>query len=223
MSIKKINNINYFVNNDEFNIIPHNEYTNLKIIDKLGYFEMIISFINKISHHHDLIFNNTTHGGFIPFNCLNIYNKLFILSNDLHFDNIIKNNNNNINSKINILIHKDFKQCNEFDNYILHDELLEFDNELFENYNFNVIISKKDVNNSLNYIKYHWPGASLFIYVNYKFNFQFCQIFKYFLSNDKMTLHYDNLNHLCIMVKNAGHQFEQMLLDNINQFDKWTI
>ena len=38
-----------------------------------------------------------------------------------------------------------------------------------------------------------------------------------------MKLHYDNLNHLCIMVKNAGPQFEQMLLDNINYFDKWTI
>jgi hypothetical protein len=105
----------------------------------------------------------------------------------------------------------------------LYDELLEFNNELFENYNFNVIISKKDVKNSLNYIKYYWDNINLFIYVNYKFNFQFCQIFKYFLSNDKMTLHYDNLNHLCIMVKNAGSQFEQMLLDNINQFDKWTI
>jgi hypothetical protein len=226
MTIKKINNINYFVNEDEFNIIHHNEYDNLKIIDKLGYFETIISFINKISHQHDLIFNNTTHGGFIPFNCLQYYKHLFILSNDLHFDNIIKNknnNNNNINSKINISIYKDFKEYNELDNYILYDELLEFDNELFKNYNFNVIISKMNVDNSLNYIKYHWTDANLFIYVNYRFNFQFCQIFKYFLSNDKMTLHYDNLNHLCIMVKNAGPQFEQMLLDNINQFDKWTI
>ena len=34
---------------------------------------------------------------------------------------------------------------------------------------------------------------------------------------------YDNLNNLCVMVKNAGPQFEKMLIDNIDQFDRWTI
>lgn len=222
MSLKKINNINYLVNEDEFNIIPHNEYNNLKIIDKLGYFETVVGFINKISPEHNLIFYNTNHGGFIPLNCSKHYNHSFILCNDVHYDNIIKNYKKNI-SNSNISIHKEFNEFNEFDNYILYDELLEFDVELFKNYNFDVIISKENIDNLLNYIKYHWATTNLFIYVNYKYNFHFSQLFKYFLSENKMTLYYDNLNHLCIMVKNAGPQFEQMLLDNINQFDKWTI
>jgi hypothetical protein len=222
MLIKKINNINYFVNENEFNIIHHNEFNNLKIIDKLGYFETIISFINKISYQHDLIFYDTTHGGFIPLNCSQYYKHIFILCNDLHFDNIIKNYENmNLYSKMSI--HTNLLEYNKFNNYILYDELLQFNTELFKNYNFNIIISKQNVNNFSNYIKYHWTTTNLFIYVNYTYNTYFCELFKYFLFNDKMTLHYDNLNNLCIMVKNAGPQFEQMLHDNINYFDKWTI
>jgi FkbM family methyltransferase len=222
MSIKKINNINYFVNNDEFNIIHHNEYTNLKIIDKLGYFETIVSFINKISHEHNLFFYNVTHGGFIPLNCSKYCNHTFIQCNNLHFNNI-DNNCKNLNLSSNITICEHFKEDNELNNFILYDESLNFNNKLLEIYNFNVIISKINVDNSLNYFKYNWINTNLFIYINYKYNTYFCELFKYFLSDDKMTLHYDNLNHLCIMVKNAGPQFEQMLTDNINYFDKWTI
>ena len=222
MSIKKINNINYFVNDDEFPIIHHNKYTNLKIVDKLGYFETIISFINKISHQHDLFFYNTTHGGFIPLNCSKYYNHIFIQCNNLHFNNI-NNNCKKLNLSSNVTICDHFEEYNELNNYILYDELLEFNNELFEIYNFNVIISKINVENSLNYIKYNWINTNLFIYVNYKYNIHFCELFKYFLSDDKITLNYDNLNNLCIMVKNAGPQFEQMLIDNIDNFDRWTI
>ena len=222
MLIKKINNINYFVNNDEFNIIHHNEYTNLKIIDKLGYFETIISFINKISHEHNLFFYNVTHGGFIPLNCSKYCNHTFIQCNNLHFNNI-DNNCKNLNLSSNITICEHFKEDNELNNFILYDESLNFNNKLLEIYNFNVIISKINIDNSLNYFKYNWINTNLFIYVNYKYNTYFCELFKYFLFDDKMTLHYDNLNHLCIMVKNAGPQFEQMLTYNINYFDKWTI
>ena len=238
--MKKINNINYFVNDDEFNIIPHNEYSNLKIIDKLGYFETIISFINKISCKHNLFFYNTTHGGFIPLNCSKYYNHIFIHCNNAHCNNAhcnnahcnnshfnnIDNNCKRLNTEKNITIYDSFKINNEyeeFNNNILYDELFEINTELFEFYNFDIIISRQSVYNSLNYIKYHWINTNLFIYVNYKYDVYFNQIFKYFLSNNKMILQYDNLNNLCIMVKNAGPQFEQMLLDNINYFDKWTI
>ena len=46
--------------------------------------------------------------------------------------------------------------------------------------------------------------------------------FFYFI-NETGELEYDNLNHLCIMVKNGGPQFEQMLLENLPMFDRWTI
>ena len=171
MSIKKINNINYFVNEDEFTIIHHNKYNNLKIFDKLGYFETIISFMNKISCKHNLFFYNTTHGGFIPLNCSKHYQNIFIQCNDLHFNNI-NNNCKKLNLDLNITIYNNFEEYNifeeynKYDNYILYDESLEFNNKLFENYNFDLIISKINIDNSLNYIKYNWTNTNLFIYVN---------------------------------------------------------
>jgi hypothetical protein len=51
---------------------------------------------------------------------------------------------------------------------------------------------------------------------------EFKSEFSYFI-NKIGDLDYDNLNHLCIMVKNGGAQFEQMLVDNMPFFDRWTI
>jgi tetratricopeptide (TPR) repeat protein/predicted O-methyltransferase YrrM len=62
----------------------------------------------------------------------------------------------------------------------------------------------------------------MILYVPDYFLQEFKSEFFYFI-NEKNELDYDNLNHLCIMVKNAGPQFEQMLLDNISFFDRWTI
>ena len=45
--------------------------------------------------------------------------------------------------------------------------------------------------------------------------------FHYFIKND--LLKYDNLIHLCIMVKNGGAQFEEMLTKNLPIIDCWTI
>ena len=36
-------------------------------------------------------------------------------------------------------------------------------------------------------------------------------------------LNYDNLIHLCIMVKNAGDQFENILTENLPIIDRWTV
>jgi hypothetical protein len=52
----------------------------------------------------------------------------------------------------------------------------------------------------------------------------FCNKFKYYICKnviDDLILNYDNLVNLLIMVKNAGAQFEQMLLDNLHIIDKF--
>jgi len=41
--------------------------------------------------------------------------------------------------------------------------------------------------------------------------------------NKKYEFNYDNLLHMCIMVKDAGPQFENMLIENMNFVDRWTI
>lgn len=229
MSVKTINNKKYFVNDDEFNLIFYNEYNNLKIIDKLGYFETIISFIKKLSELHlhfsmpiNLYFCNTTHGGFIPLNCLKtIFNHIYLQADECDVENIIKNidNLNEENVKI-ISVHDDFNFNNFFDKdiflEIIYDENLDYSYN-----NYSIIISKINFSDE-KYTKYHWINSELYVYVYNKYNNEFKEIFKYFLY-DENIINYDNLNHLCIMVKNAGPQFEDMLNKNMNKFDRWTI
>ena len=50
----------------------------------------------------------------------------------------------------------------------------------------------------------------------------FTQEFCYFIKQEYI-FDYNNLINLCIMVKNAGPQFEQMLLKNLPIIDRWTI
>ena len=46
---------------------------------------------------------------------------------------------------------------------------------------------------------------------------------KYYKEENSNIVNYDNLIHLCIMVKNGGAQFETMLQQNMKIIDKWTI
>ena len=65
-------------------------------------------------------------------------------------------------------------------------------------------------------------NSNLILYIPDSLLTAFHAEFSYFI-NKSGELDYDNLNHLCIMVKNGGQQFEQMLLDNMPFFDRWTI
>jgi hypothetical protein len=84
-----------------------------------------------------------------------------------------------------------------------------------------ILVSKKLEYYDNNYIQYHLSNSEYYIYVHNIHIKQFNEEFKYFLNVNELT--YDNLINLCIMVKNAGPQFEQMLLDNLPFIDRWTI
>lgn len=51
----------------------------------------------------------------------------------------------------------------------------------------------------------------------------FLERFKYYIIEGTNNLNYNNLIHLCVMVKNGGDLFREMLSENINIVDKWTI
>jgi len=72
------------------------------------------------------------------------------------------------------------------------------------------------------------------IYIPKKRLYDFYVPFKYYIkinqnnnnnntTNSYHEFDYDNLINLCIMVKNGGEQFEQMLNNNLDIIDKWTI
>ena len=88
----------FTVNEDEFVVLPHKEYTNLKILDKVGYYERIIGLISELTKTIKIVdrfFNiNSTHGGFLDIHCANLFSQLFILNHPeygKHTENISKN------------------------------------------------------------------------------------------------------------------------------------
>lgn len=80
---------------------------------------------------------------------------------------------------------------------------------------------------------YHLANTSAYIYVQNDLKESFDRVFQFHLdisasasasaTGHVTELTYDNLINLCIMVKNGGPQFEQMLIDNLPIIDRWTI
>ena len=113
----------FTVNEDEFVVLPHKEYTNLHILDKVGYYERIIGLISELKKTIKIIdrfFNiNSTHGGFVDINCSNMFSQLFILNcieSEQHTENISKNikrfGKTNINFiEKDLFLHDNTKSC----------------------------------------------------------------------------------------------------------------
>jgi predicted O-methyltransferase YrrM len=224
----KINGIDYHANDDEFAKIPHDSYNNLVIRDSVGRLERLVSLINEISclKVENLIVYNTTHGGFVPINCSPNYQKVFAL--ETHANHSENAANNVKRRKINNM---------KFAKYIQPTE--------FTDVNSLVIFSEDDACLDMKFIRENKPvlltaysaplvrsgiyknifkltNSNLALYIPERFMRDFKTEFSYFI-NEAGELAYDNLNHMCIMVKNGGPQFEQMLLDNLPLFDRWTV
>lgn len=72
---------------------------------------------------------------------------------------------------------------------------------------------------------YNLSLSGVIFYVDIKINNVFKEIFKYYLteSETKKICTYDNLIHICFMVKNAGPKFRKYLELNLPYIDRWTI
>jgi hypothetical protein len=91
----KINKELFRLNLNEYTKVYHEEYTNLNILDQLGFHERQISLLKEISKIYkekiDIKMNNVTHGGFIPIKCSEYYSNIYINLNDDHSKNILQN------------------------------------------------------------------------------------------------------------------------------------
>jgi len=114
-----LNKRDYVVSLEEYNIKPHLEYTNLKIIENYGDHERLISLINELSNVYkvDKLINNKkyalflglTHGGIIPIHNSYNYNKIYIC-NDIE----IVDKNNKFQNKY-FKINKDYFEINNIE------------------------------------------------------------------------------------------------------------
>lgn len=74
-----------------------------------------------------------------------------------------------------------------------------------------------------NYKEYSLSNSDVKIHIPLCYDEAFNSVFKYYKEENSNIVNYDNLIHLCIMVKNGGAQFETMLQQNMKIIDKWTI
>ena len=224
----KINGEDYQVNDNEFEHQIHNRYTNLLLRKDIGYLERVVSLISDLNCvcAKNLIIYNTNNGGYLPINCSNYYENLILVETQMtHIDNILFN----INKKNfdNIKLVKYLYNIENIDNssvFIFSENDCSLDMDYIQENkpllltSFNDYISKSKMYSLILKL----TNTNLYLYVPNNLVDVFKKEFIYFI-NENGELDYDNLNHLCIMVKNGGPQFEQMLLDNISFFDRWTI
>ena len=74
---------NFVVFETEFNKVPHQEFTNLNILESLGLFERLVSLINELKclkkkEEINLICLEISHGGFIPIKTCSNYKNVYI-------------------------------------------------------------------------------------------------------------------------------------------------
>jgi tetratricopeptide (TPR) repeat protein len=120
-----------------------------------------------------------------------------------------------------------FQLCNTTTNKIIYSEQLnELTIDLLKQRNTIFITKEKDVliNNHKCFLL---TETDYYIYVDDNLLEDFIKVFYYYYIGTEINgikiLNFDNLINLCIMVKNGGPQFEQMLIDNYSIIDRWTI
>jgi predicted O-methyltransferase YrrM len=221
--IINIEKLNYHIKNDEFKKIENKKYNNLKLYDEIGIFEIIIGLIKKVKEcfNEDINFisYDTTHGGFIPINLIKEFITIYISQCDMeHMNNIKKNIDNLIFEKNKMLI------CDSKNNFIgINNISLNISQEsvLFHDVTQCIFITKNKLKS--NYlIEYNLQDSEYYVYVGSRKKSIFIEIFKYNIKENNI-LNFNNLINLCIMVKNGGPQFEEMLSENLNLIDSWTI
>jgi len=213
--MKNINGKDYQLLSNEFEIIPHERFNNLKIIPELAQFERIISLLREVAKTFEIqnfVHFSPTHGGFIPIQLSTTIDNVTI--HTLDFDHI-ENTFSNINCLSNVHVSSEipFSPCIFFfepKKGLTKDE-----------YFINHIVLSEKPNETDGFSCFHLTRTDLWLSIPDIFLPLFINEYQYFILDKELD--YDNLIDLCIMVKNGGDQFENMLKENLHLIDKWTI
>jgi len=220
-----INKRSYEVNGNEFNTIIHNEYTNLVIRSGLGEMERICSLLGELKFNNmdSVVIYNPTHGGYIPITLANKYQDVYVLNvSEEHKENIAKNTSSHNIANIKWELPATLGGC-----VVFSEKAESIDMTFIMKYHPIIVTptSAKILKTLIYKTVLELTNSNLTVYVPHDCNRIFYETFKYYIQtvSDDEVLQYDNLINLCIMVKNGGNQFEQMLKDNMHLIDQWTI
>lgn len=210
MEIITLNNKDYYVKPGEFVIQPHAEYNNLRIYPKVGELERIIGLLNDLAENTPgatLAVHGWTHGGFVPIGCTKGYEKVYVYSQEYvpRTENLPSN----------LLFQEE--HAKPFAVYVQNlATISSVPSSAYVLCNRSIELPVKD------FIKVPLTKTDLMLYVPNDHFTEFNAAFRYYF-DDQGQFNYDNLVHLCIMVKNAGPMFEQVLTDNLPIIDRWTV
>jgi len=226
----KIDGLEYQVNPTEFVQQPHYKFNNLVIRSDVGKLERIGALLNELGKDlklKNLIIYNTNCGGFLPIKSCPNFEEIFLVETSVvHVENITTNIKKHNSSLQNIFLHKyldNLQEANKQNAIIFSENFFSLDMEYIKENKPLLLTTQNEFlsNSGLYKESFTLTDTQFVLYVPENLSTAFHQEFHYYIYDS--LFHYDNLNHLCIMVKNGGPQFEQMLLDNIPHFDKWTI
>ena len=219
MNFVEIDKRKYKVRQDEFKIVPHEAYNNLVIHDDLGINERVVSLLKDLAEAHSIkqcIFVNPSHGGYVPINAATAFDKMFVVG--ISSDNTANLYENFVNHDIRNAVWSldSFEKSSDTIMYGSDSNL-----DLIRKFNPFLITPTNSELDSVYRHSFSLDKTNLSIYIPDKRYTEFCNAFYYFVSGNVLT--YDNLINLCIMVKNGGEQFEDMLNKNMHLIDRWTI
>lgn len=210
----------YQVNDDEYEPVIHQEFCNLHILDGLGHQDRMIGFLKEVSQvllmstskkYTRMLSIGVSHGGYMELE----------LSSKVHsilLDRIDENMEVNMTRYgIDNIVVDDGSDC-EFA-YVRRttrsiDRLKDMKVIVLENSSSTLLGGMKQYNLSRS-------GLEVLVFVARDFDSIFAMYFQHYVNGTE--LHYDNLIHYAMMVKNGGDSMLEVIKENMKYIDEYTI
>lgn len=208
------------VREHEFCRIHRPEYCNLRLLNDLAWMERMVGLIKKMAggmqgFAKNLISVSTTHGGFIPIEVSDSFDRVFLTDTDPnHLEDIRANgggrflnscpSNDRLDGSLNVWL------CLSGGS-IPHESCQR---------GLSVVITPSTESVMDGFMAFSFEQVC--IHVSPGVLGEFERVFRFHIRVDRSIV-YDNLINLCIMVKNAGPLFERILTENLDIIDRWTI
>jgi predicted O-methyltransferase YrrM len=223
-----------------------------KKVGELERYIGLINDLSELYSAPELIIHGLKYSSFVSYNCVSKFEKMRIIdvmfqnNNNKSKEDDLENTKINlddfnlesgISNKVSITIIN--PESNEANNIETTNETIVFclDSEfdiLINNKNLMILSHENELYNSNYNYKYKLADSNYVLYVPDRLHDSFLSKFHYYVvnnntedskitNNEPIKFHYDNLIHLCVMVKNGGNDFKEMLIKNLPIIDRWTI
>lgn len=219
-----INKKQIYCNPNDFLEMKHEKYNSLKLYPIIGHFERYSGLLNDLSdlfHSPTIKIVANKHCSLIIINIIDNFHRIYIESNLENIDQMeylkLNMNQYDLGSKVSIQT-----QVSTLSPSIL------FSQEAIKIHditNYSIIFCHQDSmfdKTPIEFKKYHLTKSEYDLYIHNSILDKFINEFCYYF-DEQQHLNYDNLIHLCVMVKNGGKEFEEMLQRNLPIIDRYTI